>query len=322
MACVIIAHPLNIPADIEMWIYSFHMPLFFMISGATFRYDKYASFTQCCFDQAKRLLIPYVVMYTVCTPFWILNHIVFGDSETSPWNLILGFLTANESLGTMSNGALWFLPALFLTSVVFWFLTDLHERGKVNIAGSISACFLLGMLLTTYIDSAFPWHIQCIPMITVFYFMGHAGMTALHKHQNTIAAIGNTAMAMTSITLLAIGTWAAFANGKISVHSNSYNTFALALMSIVGISGGLTVMLMKLPVIKPLDFIGRQSIIFLGYHVPIMRFFEQCPLTAEFSENNPLWISLACIAILFPIAYLINRFMPILAGRIPARLKK
>lgn len=319
MACVIIAHPINIPSDIEMWIYSFHMPLFFMISGATFRYNKYDSFAQCCRDQAKRLLIPYVVMYVVCVPFWILNRRILEGSDTSPWNLIIGFLTANESLGTMSNGALWFLPALFLTSVTYWLLTYLHEHGKVNIAGSIAVCFLLGLFLTTCIDAAFPWHIQCIPMITVFYFMGHAGMTAIRDHQATLASIGDSAVAALCVALLAAGTWAAFDNGKISVHSNSYGTLALALIGIVGISGGLTLMFMRLPVIKPLDFIGKQSIIFLGYHVPVMRFFEFCPVTADFSEHNSLWLSMACIVILFPIAYLIDRFAPFLAGKIRRR---
>lgn len=104
-------------------------------SGALFRYEKYDSILACVKDQAKKLLFPYAMLTIVCAPFWYINHIVLGDGKVSFKRLLVGFLTADQYEGTMTNGALWFLPALFLTSVVFWFLVDLEHKGKSQFGG-------------------------------------------------------------------------------------------------------------------------------------------------------------------------------------------
>lgn len=114
-------------------------------SGALFRYEKYDSILACVKDQAKKLLFPYAMLTIVCAPFWYINHIVLGDGKVSFKRLLVGFLTADQYEGTMTNGALWFLPALFLTSVVFWFLVDLEHKGKVNLAGSLGICAALAI---------------------------------------------------------------------------------------------------------------------------------------------------------------------------------
>lgn len=119
--------------------------------------------------------------------------------------------------------------------------------------------------------------------------------------------------------MIAVGTWAAFENGKISIAVNSYNTVILALLSSVCISGGVMLILMKAPMIKTLDFIGKHTLPFLGYHIPLLRFFEFWSVTEHFSEVHPLWIEAVVVVLLIPIVYIIDRFLPILEGKIPAK---
>lgn len=316
---VVVAHADEIPGDIRTLIYSFHMPLFFMISGFTFRYEKYDSLKACVRDQAKRLLVPYVALYLVSLPCWYVNRVIFGHSKHTLLEEALGIFAANFSISPMPNGALWFLPALFLTTVVIWLLCDLAHRGKLRLGGSIVACFALGVCLSTFGDDPWPWHLNCIPITVCFYYLGHLFRKAVNSYTESKRNISEDAWSLVGCTALALGVWAAFTNGEISVHANEYGIMALALLSSVGISLGLAILFMYLPTIRALAFAGRHSLTIFGLHIPLLRFFENFPLTESFSAAHPLWVTFATFVLLLPIAFIVDRYLPFLAGRWPSK---
>ena len=322
IVCVIFGHPTKVPSDIELWIYSFHMPLFFMISGATFRGGKYDSLGSCLADQAKKLLVPYVCLYLVSIPFWYINRCLFGSSKYTVMDQLPGILYGDANISPMPNGALWFLPALFLTSVVFWFLYDLDRRGKISLSASIIWCFLLGICIAKFTHVSWVWHVQCVPILLVFYYLGHHFMDAISRLKDKgffSSDVYLNWVVFAAIACIAIGTWAAFANGKISVYGNQYKTMALALLSCLGISAGLLMLFMNCPIIKPLDYIGRNSLAFFGFHVPVMRFLENVPIPHVSLISHPLWIAAFTLLLLFPITHAVTRWVPILIGRLPRR---
>lgn len=50
----------SIPLSISNWIWSFHMPLFFIISGILFNATKYPNFNLFIKKRGKTLIIPYI----------------------------------------------------------------------------------------------------------------------------------------------------------------------------------------------------------------------------------------------------------------------
>ena len=64
---MVIGHT-GIPLPLRIWIYSFHMPLFFFISGFFYKRDKYGigSFVKA---RCKTLVIPYFI-FLVITFLW------------------------------------------------------------------------------------------------------------------------------------------------------------------------------------------------------------------------------------------------------------
>jgi fucose 4-O-acetylase-like acetyltransferase len=54
---VVLGHT-GIPVKLSYWIYSFHMPLFFFISGMCFDISKYQSFKSILLKKSKTLLLP------------------------------------------------------------------------------------------------------------------------------------------------------------------------------------------------------------------------------------------------------------------------
>lgn len=229
-------------------------------SGALFRYEKYDSILACVKDQAKKLLFPYAMLTIVCAPFWYINHIVLGDGKVSFKRLLVGFLTADQYEGTMTNGALWFLPALFLTSVVFWFLVDLEHKGKVNLAGSLGICAALAIGVGIFCEGKpTAWNVAGVPAMVIFYGIGCMAMQSYHRHRDAIESLSPTVMTAAIIALMSVGTWAALANTKVSLLVNDYEVFALMLVSSLGISACLALLFMDLPNVRPLTFAGRFS---------------------------------------------------------------
>lgn len=323
MVCVILGHPESMSEELEIWIYSFHMPLFFMVSGMTFRYSKYHSCLRCIKEQAKRLLLPYLCLYLVNIPLWYINWRVLGDSDVSIQTLLLGILPSDQNLVKMPNGALWFLPALFATAVGYWLICDFNAKGKVPLSTSIIACFLAGLFISEFVDIRLPWHLQEVMLFMVFFHIGNMLFEKALELKDAIEddAHSNVVVAV-ALACIAIGTWAAFANGKISLADNDYNVMALALTSSLGISIGVALMFMRMPANGPLEFIGKHSLAFLGFHVPLMRFFEQLPLTSGFAAAHSFWFALIIVFLLIPTVYVIERWLPFLVGRPYRRVHK
>jgi fucose 4-O-acetylase-like acetyltransferase len=106
------------------WIYGFHMPLFFMLSGAVMGLKPIGTFDRVVRSKVKRLLVPYF-LYGWCFMLpvkWIGN---FYTRETLK-NAMRGFLQGEDS------GHLWFLTALFWCMIVFVLYFKILERCKVQ----------------------------------------------------------------------------------------------------------------------------------------------------------------------------------------------
>ena len=141
--CVVIGHSFD-PSEtptilgfIKSFVYCFHMPAFFFISGLL-EGDKRRNFGEkgkAIIRKAKRLMIPYFFL-TVVTA---LLKVVFGAFARNPLNystLIVDVLIGRNN----PNGGLWFLYVLFVISV-FSIIFD-----TVNRTVLMSIMFMLNVL--------------------------------------------------------------------------------------------------------------------------------------------------------------------------------
>ena len=321
MFFVVLGHIAAIAKDQHLLIYAFHMPLFFMISGATFKPGKYSSYTDCVIDKAKKLLVPYVWLYLINIIFWWVNHKILGTSTTSISDLLFGMLVSNQELAPMTSGALWFLPVLFFVSILFDGIVILSQRSSkgIPIEASMILLFTASIYLAMFYGKDTPLHWATVPMATIFYYLGWVFMQNRTKILNLIAGKdpNNQTARYTcfAIAILAIGVMAAFANGKISMHRNDYNDFALMLLAALSISLALTMLMIKLPKIKLLDFAGRNSIIFFGFHIALIRFLEAWGITSHSTEQHVLATAILVFIAMVPVSLFVNRFCPFIVGK-------
>ena len=114
---VVIGH-CNPPARIEKFIFSFHMPLFFFVSGYVYRQGgtgaaRYLARTK---RDLLRLILPYVVTVCLVAVFWLL---IRAQGKTGAYDSLPALLkSALYGSGSNHNGIrligeIWFLLALF-----------------------------------------------------------------------------------------------------------------------------------------------------------------------------------------------------------------
>lgn len=109
-------------------IYQFHMPLFFILSGAAMTYSKSGFSLK---KKAKSLLVPYFVFSIICFVYWALiesrfrpMHDVAIFDDGIGLNVKLQqfaniFTAINCRSAFVYNIVLWFLPCLIMAELVY-----------------------------------------------------------------------------------------------------------------------------------------------------------------------------------------------------------
>lgn len=123
---------------IYKWVYSFHMPLFFFISGFLFALTVPKSkllttnFVTFVKKKAIRLLIPFIFINTVI--FLIKASLITDTSMLqNPVNLTVESFIASTLFNPM--GFMWFLPALFVIFIFAYVLRKTVIVSNINGGG-------------------------------------------------------------------------------------------------------------------------------------------------------------------------------------------
>lgn len=106
---MVIGH-LGMKASIVQFIYSFHMPLFFFVSGMTARRSNNDSFMVYVNKRIRRVLVPY-----------ILFGLIFADPGVKEC-LFVATGTRQGLAEASSLTPLWFLPCIFITDLILYFI--------------------------------------------------------------------------------------------------------------------------------------------------------------------------------------------------------
>ena len=320
MYLVVVAHiiPTMERNDIGYYIYSFHMPLFFAISGMTFAIQcskREFTFISLIKNKAKGLLWPYITLEFITMFIWLYNFRVLDNHDDGIKDLAIGVLYSNEGVYTAPSNAMWFCPTLFLTFIVFHVIRRIAHDKDVLIA-LISGLFgIAGWIFVEYIfEFSSPWHIIDLPESVMCLTLGWLFM----RHYDFCKKSFDTNLK--KILLFAVGLLVGFTcaynNVRISMASNEYGNIFLFLCAVLGFGISCIVLAMWLPPLRLFKFIGRNTIVILAFHAPIFRFMERFNnLTKWMITEHALRTGTAVFIICIPICYIFEKFFPFLIGR-------
>ena len=150
---VVIGHMRNVPMPIRTFIFSFHMPLFFILAGYFFKPNyNYQSKIRADFS---RLVIPYIFTASILLLYNIFQAFI-GDNinvkliELGIVSALFGSGSGHSSLiwgKKPAIGAIWFLLALFWCRVIYNYIAC-KTKQKYIIAGFVA---ILATLIDRYL---------------------------------------------------------------------------------------------------------------------------------------------------------------------------
>ncbi|MGT2783891.1 acyltransferase family protein [Streptococcus merionis] len=142
----------------KQYIYWFHMPLFFILSGITISLsrEREVFYTK----KVRSLIFPFVVMGTILIVIFSYFQQINFLKEITKFLLFGGV----RSSGYV--GAFWFLPSLFVTQAIFYEGYNLKKMSyKGILALLVISCGLLG-------NSNLPMNLSLFPIFMIYLIFG------------------------------------------------------------------------------------------------------------------------------------------------------
>lgn len=299
------------------YLYSFHIPLFFFLSGASFQV-KDASFGAFVKKRAFSLLLPYALFALVSQLVYeAMNLIAAGAmdsgrqfSSAGAWGRILiGYVEANR--------ALWFLPCLFLMGLMLYPIVKRMEAGKNDAAYAACAASVLFSILNVYVFRIreWPWKLDAALQLACFALAGR--IAAQHARRMKLPRI---VLPVLAAVLLALGAVSGiFWNGRIKYLGGVYGSLPVFYLSACASLAGVCLLSAWIGRCRWLEYAGRSTMAILLMHkFPILFFQWLCPVVKNWKGLPAEFVITAVSILLCLIAErIIMRICPALLGKYP-----
>lgn len=310
---------------VNQWISSFHMPLFFLLSGILLTHtDAHTKPMRTLIQKkARTILIPYFWFCVLSILFTaILDTASFGSYLPNALMQMLVFYGIS---------VLWFLPALFFGEIIFLFIRK-HSSAAVTALISAFICLLAVFIANTYhfhylIDFESPLSLLGAYLISVvvrtgmavtFLSLGYFSHPFFFKKEHTAVTY-----ILLAVLFLGLNLYFAFKNGSVDLNNLVFHDYRLYFPA--AFCGGMFVICLAaaLPAWKPLIATGQHSLIIMATHMNC-RFLGICYAVGNLILSflpflGNIGYMLICVVTMILLEILavsiINRFFPFLIGR-------
>lgn len=179
IALIVLGHITSVesPSLLYVYIYAFHVPLFFFISGLTLKPGR-EPFGAMLRGKLRTLLLPYLCYALLGYAFYILGygaaqslHLKIEQFNYGPWHPLLGVFIGTLGDGNLVNTPVWFIIALFCTFVVGYAINAWLPSMALRWA-TVLLLAAAGYLASRSVK--LPWSLASALVGLVFFQAGHA----------------------------------------------------------------------------------------------------------------------------------------------------
>lgn len=263
---VFIGH-LDIPAA-SAWVYTFHMPLFFFLSGLLYPGCEKYSFSEFAWRRFKGLVIPYFTLGLVIALFYSVIYAINGEPAATYAEMFRSFLIQKH------YWTIWFLASLYLTQLIYyaidWCLN--RWRGAVTIA-SLALC-VFGFLRYRLGLGSLPWNLDVAFVAQLFFHLGYQFMNSEKIRERFVASMPMFKLIGISLVCLVINVVAAKACIVLSGHSldMSIGMYGNELMTMIAAIAGILLVVTLASVVRScfIVYLGRNTMILFSWHSRIV----------------------------------------------------
>lgn len=300
-------------------IYQFHMPLFFILSGAAMIYSKSGFSLK---KKAKSLLVPYFVFSFICFVYWALiesrfrpmhDVAIFGDGiglNVKLQQLLNIFTAINCKPAFIYNIVLWFLPCLFMAELLYSKIKGTKVEWVIDVL-CIVVCYVA-------VSSSNGWSwclgeaVVAVPLLSLGNRFYQPLMKVLKKTK-TINAVVIGGVCLLAFILLFL---------LLNPHTDMAHNVIPKEFYLMAILGSLCVVILSLEIDKftirggqYLAYLGQNSLIIMCVHEPLKRIIlmvlskgVSMPTDVIRDEIGMSIVStLIVVAVCIPVIEIINR---------------
>lgn len=317
--CVCLGHrSTTIPNWLSKWIYTFHMPAFFMLSGYLTNFSSldFKSFLQ---KKIKQLIVPYCVLGAIyIISFTLFNY--FYYHEITILSYVELFFSGH------GIGSTWFLLTLFFVEIVAWVLHRLETRLRISLVILIT---VIGLYYNSIIDIQPIFNLAAIPVGLFFFEVAWEWKQESIQCHQLLAKIKRGGVF--TLAFLMVGSIiGCYCNSKIDMYYTNYGNIALFLLGAF-CGTGLIIYLSKFIVkrVKPLKnffrYFGKNTLPIIAFHYPLgymiletlaYKIFIVPYGHTVFSDNiEGIIYAIAIMLLMIPVIEALNKFFPWAVGK-------
>lgn len=246
---VILGHIYSLNNGIRTWIYSFHMPLFFIISGILFKRIKfkYKNFKYMVRSKFKSLIIPYII-FNIINISLIILFLDYTKNELI-WQIL--YIIA---LG--GYGALWFLPALFIAELLFCYIDNNVKNNYIKII-TLTILSILPYILIKFKYNFIGLVLYRALIGLGFFCIGYIISEYIVKKEYRISS---------AIVIILINLISCILNGRVELFDLTFGNIYLYIISSISGSIGLILLFKRFKNNSILNYAGKYSLIIMSTH--------------------------------------------------------
>jgi acyltransferase len=247
---IVCGHGKGLPAYLSHFIFSFHVPLFFFISGFLLKSGKLNTAVGTSIKKTLRTLgVPYVLFFVLAWIYWLATRhigskaLLFGDYAW--YGPITGLFTGLEA-DLYVDPPLWFFPCVMLTMIIY------HAARKwMTLAMSTGLFVLLALVLSLLWNSVpyrLPLGLDNAWIGLAFYALGQYVREKSYFSDGWDDVRHGRLLAILCIALLLLG-YAVLLNGQVDLANMRFGTWPALYLpaALVGIVVVLAVSLLLPP---------------------------------------------------------------------------
>lgn len=314
---VIIGHLSYTPVMIKIWLYTFHIPLFFFLSGFVLNTHKYQNVKEFTLDKLKKSILPYIYLSMIT---WIfvecINQPITQIGIDSVKKFLGIFICAK---GTSYYLTLWFIISLFFAQIIVYLLSRLNSNKKM--LGGLTLLFIVGVGISQIYQPGWIFVSDTVPMASVFVGMGYL----VRKHFSVFKKLFKIQYMIIFFVLNFVFGFLNL-NGIDRVdlyYQNLGNPILYLLSAICGIYM-ISIFSQYIRNVRLLQYIGMNSLIFYAFHRPIfipiadrlvdMLVDFQFPYISHGSIKMTIALIFICMGLCI-LTEIVNRYFPFILGK-------
>lgn len=309
---IVLGHT-QISNSIKGYFYSFHVPIFFFLSGYLFTI-KNKNLKDQLEKKIFKIYVPYSIFYLSIYLLFIIKNLIKNEN-INYFKPLLGMVYSRPEYMLDMTGQLWFLTCLLLVELIGYIIITNISNDKLILFIAIifsSFGYLYGLFFN---EIKLPWSLDVAFVSVIFYISGY-----LYKKYESSNKKMNVP---TVITIFFINIVCTVYNGKIDMFDSKYGNYILFL---IGAFTGICLCIYVSKLIKDvkiMQYVGQNSIVILIYHGLIFRLIDVIlkrflHIQSLYFVKN-IWVgidyTLITIIISIPLIKMLNRYTPFVVGR-------